>query len=131
MSNFKKAVQQKLRFETAIGLVTVEDLFNLKLTGNRGLNLDTVAKTINKQLKESEEESFVSKPTTANAELQLKLDIVKEIIADKLQEKKTAEEATANKAKRDKLLALKSKKQDESLESLTEEEIDAQLAELK
>ena len=44
------ALEQKWRFPSKRGPLTIEDLFDLPLTKNNGLNLDTVAIEINNQL---------------------------------------------------------------------------------
>lgn len=132
MNIFEKATRNAIRFETTRGNITVEDLWNLPLT-SRGSNpsLDDIAKAINRQIKAEEEESFVVKASPKNSELSLKLDIVKHIISVKLEEAEKAKSASEIKAKREKLLELLEKKQDESLSSLSIEEIRSQLESLQ
>lgn len=128
MNIFEQAVRNKLRFTTNRGEITVEDLWDVPLTSRNGFNLDEVAKGINRELKASEEESFVVQKSTANTVAQIQMDIVKYIIEVKLAEKTQAQEAAANREKRQKLLELKARKEDQARENLTIEEIDAQLA---
>lgn len=130
MSNFKKAVSQKLRFNLRAGIASVEDLFDLPLTSEKRDSLDSVARSVNKQLKEAQEDSFVQVATKGSRELQLKLDIVKEIIADKLAESEARKTSASNKVELERLLALKAAKQDEAKRALTEEELDAEIAKL-
>ena len=56
----EKALINNYRYPTTVGNVTTEDLFGLPLTSKTGKpNLDDTAKSINKLLKDTEEESFV------------------------------------------------------------------------
>jgi predicted lipid carrier protein YhbT len=126
---YKKAAINKLRFETSRGPATVEDLRDIPLITKNGFNLDEVAKTINKQLKECEE-SFVEKKSTGNEELELKMAIVKDIIADKLQEEADAKNAVARKAKKEKLMGILERKQDAELEGMPAEDIRKMIEEL-
>jgi len=122
---FLEATRRKLRFQTGKGLLSVEELWDLKLT-----DLDTAAIAVNKQLKDSKEESFIAVKTKTNTELELRLEILKAIIETKQSEAT----AKANKAKKDlereKLIDLLSRKEDSELEQLSPEEIKKRLAEL-
>lgn len=82
MENFQKATKLKIRFNTTKGLLSVEELWDLSLQ-----SLDNIAKAVNKDLKADSEDSFISTKTAVNTTLQLKLDILKEIIKVKLEEK--------------------------------------------
>ena len=113
---FKTAVKQKLRFDSPKGKLTTEDLYDLPLLAtNGGVCLDDIAKALSKKLKESSEESFVLKKTTTNTTLELKLEIVKHVIADKLAEQEARTAAADRKAKKEKLLAIISEKEDANL----------------
>lgn len=132
MSNiFKQAAQLKMRFPSVRGFLIAEQLFDLPLTSKNGFDLDTVAKDVNKLLKEQAEESFVS--TTENPQAttyQLMLDIVKEIIADKLAEAAAARTRSANAAERQSLLALLDEKNKDELKGLSKEELQKRINEL-
>lgn len=80
---FLLAAVAQLRFATPKGLIATEDLFNLPLQSTTGkLDLDGIAIGINRELKEVGEESFVAnRPNPRRTELQLQLDVVKEVIA--------------------------------------------------
>lgn len=128
---FELATRQQLRFLTARGVVTTEQLWEMPLTSKTGFDLDSLAKQVNAELKSVSEESFVKTVTSpAKAEWELKLEIIKHVIAVKIEENA----ARLNKAKkaeeRQKLIALLGKKQDAALENLSEEEIKKQLAAL-
>lgn len=115
---FEQAVRQKLRFKLSNGFATTEDLWDLSLQ-----SLDTLAKSLNKQVKESEEESFISTKTKENKELELKFEVVKHIIKVKLDEaaeKKTRLEKAQRKAKIKEILE---EKENESLKGKSTEEL--------
>ena len=62
---FELAVRKKYRFPFR-GQISVEDLWDLSIT-----NLDSVFKTLNKEKKQSEEESLLSVKSEADKELSL------------------------------------------------------------
>lgn len=78
---YKKAAQLKLRFPSTKGNLTVEQLFDLPLTSESRDSLNSIAITVNKELKQSSEESFVTTVSPTNTLLQLRLDILKDVIA--------------------------------------------------
>ena len=63
---FEQASRLKLRFTTARGSLSVEDLWDLPLTSTTGKpNLDDIAKSLNRELRAtSEETSFVEPNAT-------------------------------------------------------------------
>lgn len=121
---FEKASRLKVRFETPKGLVSAEDLWDIPLTAkNGGASLDNIARDLNRKLKETETESFVVKTPKADEVLQLKFDIVKHVIDVRLADAEKAATARAAKEKKDKILSLIAKKQDEKLEGTPLEEL--------
>lgn len=125
---YKKALQLGLRFPSQKGLLTLEDLFHLPLTSRSGFDLDTVAKTINAQLKEEAEESFVeTKTNPRKAALEVALDVIKDIILTKQEDTKKASKALANRTEKARLLEVLHGKKDEALQQLTPEEIQAKI----
>jgi len=94
MELYKKAAIEKWRFETIQGSIMVEDLFDLPLTSRRA-NLNDVAKSINKQIKDAGEEDFVSTSNNVTNVLREKLELVKDIIATKQAEIEARENALA------------------------------------
>lgn len=127
---FIQALRGKYRFDSVQGSLTTEELFDLPLESKRGANLNDVAKAVNKKLKEVQEEDFVAKPTAGNTELQAKLDIVKFVIATKQAENEAARLKADRAAKKERVLELLAKKQDEKLANLSEEELQKLVAEL-
>ena len=125
---FEKAARLKLRFDTPKGPLSVEELWDLPLTvRNGGASLDNVARAASKQIKETETESFVVKNPTVSPLLQLRLDVVKHIIAVRIAEAETAATAADKAAKKQTLLALVAEKKNEQLKSSSIDELMAQI----
>ena len=122
---YKKASKMKLRFATTKGNLIVEDLWQLTLP-----TLDSIAVALDEELSKSPKKSFISTVSPENEVLQLKLNIVTDIISDKLAEKDASEKAQAKKAEKERLLDLLDRKKSEKLESLSEEELQKKLQEL-
>ena len=126
MNNFEKATRLRLRFETSRGNLNVEDLWRLPLT-----ELDKLAIALNKQLKESSEESFIKAKSKDNKLLELRFDIVKHIIETLLSEDEEKKKAADKRAKREQLLELIAKKKNQELEGKSLEELEAELTKLE
>lgn len=122
---FKQASKMKLRFATSKGNLSVEDLWDLSLPV-----LDKLAVSYDEELAKSPRKSFITNDTPSNTELELKFNIVKEIITDKLKEKADRETAKNKAAEKARLTELLAKKQSEKLESLSEDEINGDLPNL-
>lgn len=131
MSIFEQASVQKLRFSSERGELTVEQLWDVPLQSRNQFDLDTIAKTVNQQLKNVTEESFVNVNTNpAKAKYELMLEIVKHIIGVKLETAAAGQLKLARAKEREKLIAILGEKQDSALKSLSVEELSARLAEL-
>lgn len=128
MNLFEIASRKGYRFASGKGLLTVEDLWIIPLTTGQA-NLNDVAKTISATLKQEQEETFVQvkKPTVAQTDETNKLEIVKRIIAVRLQENEDKEKAKARKEARAKIEDLLSRKQDQELEGKSVEELQQML----
>ncbi len=129
------ALEQKWRFPSKRGPLTIEDLFDLPLTKNNGLNLDTVAIEINKQLQEKQgSTSFVESTVEKSAEIN-KLDTMLEIVKTIIKQRQEQNKANLQKAeiasKRQHLQKLIDQKQNEALASLSIEQLQEQLDALK
>lgn len=129
---FQLASRQKFRFQSIKGELTTEQLWDLPLTARGGFDLDSVAKQVAAELKAAGEESFVKKNSNpVKTKLEAKLEIVKHVIAAKLEDVEKATKASQNQEERQRLLAVLNRKQDAALEELTPEQIQARLAELE
>jgi hypothetical protein len=126
MSNFEKASRLKLRFSTNKGELSVEDLWDLSLE-----SLDTIAKAVNKKLKDESEESFIGKKSSNNTLLELKMDILKEVIEVKLKEKEAKASRVIKSAKLAQLKELANNKANEQLSGMSLEEINKLILELE
>ena len=126
MNNVEKATRLRLRFETSRGNLNVEDLWRLPLA-----ELDKLAIALNKQLKESSEESFIKAKSKDNKLLELRFDIVKHIIETLLSEDEEKKKAADKRAKREQLLELIAKKKNQELEGKSLEELEAELTKLE
>lgn len=121
---FEYVTRNKVRFPFK-GLISVEDLWDLSLT-----NLDSIYKTLNKQVKQSEEESLLNTKTTVDKELDIQIAIVKHIVAVKLAEQEAREKASVKKAQKQKIMAIIASKQDEALQNSSVEDLQKMLDEL-
>jgi hypothetical protein len=131
MENFEKASKDKYRFNTPVGQITVEDLWDIPLVSRKSnISLDNIAKGLNKQINENEEESFVVKSTSKNNILLTKFNIVKKVIEVRLAEAKAVDDRKKNKEKKQRIMSILADKQDESLKGKSEEELTKLLGEL-
>lgn len=123
---YEKAIRLKVRFETAKGNLSVEDLWDLPLTSTRNQpNLNDIAKGINRELKSAGEEDFVNPASSGNEVLSLKFEIVKHVIAVRQQENEAARTKADAATKKARILELIAKKQDQDLEGKTLDELTA------
>lgn len=121
---FEVATRSQFRFPFR-GSISVEDLWVLSVT-----NLDSIFKTLNSELKQTQEESLLNTKTKADKELDMKIEIVKHIVAVKVEEENVKLKAKEQKVQKQKIMELLATKQDESLQNKSEEELKAMLAEL-
>lgn len=122
---FEIAARKAFRFPSNKGDVTVEDLFNFGLA-----QLDFTARTINKELKASEEESFVTTRTNANTNLAVKLEIVKFVIADKQEEQRKRVDAASRREQKEQVASILAARKHNALLELTDEQLAALHADL-
>ena len=121
---FEYAVRNKVRFPFK-GFVSVEDLWDLSLE-----NLDTVFKTLNKQVKQVSEESLLNTKTTEDEELDVKIAIVKHIFKVKTDEKNARLAERERKEQRQKILEIMANRKEEALQNKSDEELQKMLDEL-
>lgn len=125
---FEKATKQKLRFESVKGLLSVEDLWDLPLTSKAGqANLDDVARAIHNKLNSSANVSFVNGTTVASEADQLKMDIVKHIIAEKVAENQAAAKARDTKERKQLIMSIMAQKQNDALAAASMEDLQKML----
>ena len=124
-SMFEQASRLRIRFATAKGNLTVEDLWSLSL-----VHLDSIAVHLSKLLEENPRTTFLSTQKSNNQTLKLSFDIAYYILSKRLEEDRLAKLTEQNKQKRKLLTDLLHEKEQDSLKSLTLEELKAQIAEL-
>lgn len=131
MNIFEQASKKKIRFSSNRGDLTVEQLWDLPLQSKSGFDLDTIAKEVNRGIKESSEESFVStKASPVKAGLELQLEILKHIIAIKIEAAAAVAKQAENAARRSKLIAALEDKQNSELANMSSEDILKELEKL-
>lgn len=132
MDIFELATRKKFRFSSPQGLLSVEQLWDLPLQARKTeANLDDIGMALRRQLKETEEESLVSTSKGADATLQPKLDIIKHIIAEKMEAREKADKAAERRQKRQRILQLVAEKEDAALASKSVNELRKLSAELE
>lgn len=117
---FKYAAENALRFPYR-GVITTEDLFDLSLA-----ELDGVYRTLKSQVKK-DEESLIGDKTSEDEILEVKIAIVTEIFNDKKKAIDAAAIAAAKKMEKQKILEIINRKQDQTLENMSVEELTAKL----
>ena len=122
MDNFKLASKLALRIPTALGSLSVEQLWTLTVS-----QLDTLAVSLEEALEKSGRKSFVVKTTEKNKLAKLKFDIVLDVLTTKMEEETAAATARDTKAHNQKILSLIADKKENSLRDKTVEELEAML----
>jgi hypothetical protein len=133
MNIFETASREKYRFPSVKGELTVEQLWDLPLSKpSTRFDLDTVARAVNDGLEAITEKSFVNvKADSSRVALDTQLEIVKHIIAVKQDEEAKAKTKAANRVELNKLTDILAAKREESLASLSEEDLLKRIEELK
>lgn len=121
---FEYATRNKVRFPFK-GQISVEDLWDL-----RADDLDTVFKTLNRQVKQSEEESLLVTKTAEDTALDVQIAIVKYIFDIKMQEANARLLDKERKAQRQKIMAILANKQEQELQNKSVDELQKMLEEI-
>jgi hypothetical protein len=127
MGIFEHASRLKLRFKSPQGSLTAEDLWDLPLTSkvDGKANLDTMAVHLHLKLRNSTDVvSFVEEDATAQDTVdKLKFSILRHVIDVKKDDNQTKLKARENKERKQILLGILAKKENEALEGLSAEQI--------
>ena len=121
MNYFREATRQRLRIETSRGPLSVEQLWDLKLS-----DLASIIRNLKKKLKKENDDelSFLDDASTpVDKTLELSFNVVKEIYTILKSERDAIKNETERKANNAKIEALISQKEDEELSSLTVEQL--------
>ncbi len=121
---FEYATRNKVRFPFK-GMISAEDLWDLSLP-----NLDSIYKTLNKQVKQSEEESLLNAKSNVDTELEVQIAIVKHIVSVKLAEQEAREKACTKREQKQKIMSIIAAKQDEALQNSSIDDLQKMLDEL-
>ena len=119
---YKEASKQQLRFQTAKGMLSVEQLWSLSLT-----DLDALAVSLQDAYENSRKKSFLEKTTSKDKTIKLRFDIVLDVLQTKVEEAAIATEAQEVKAHNQKILEIIANKKDESLKNKSLKELEAML----
>lgn len=112
MNIFEYAAKNKLRFPFK-GSITTEDLFDLSPA-----DLDSIFKTLSREAKKNEEESLLADKKAEDKALDVKIEIVRYIVAEKLAAIEKAKKAAVNKAKAERIRSILAEKQDAALKEI-------------
>lgn len=125
MVDYKEALKLGIRFQTTKGLFSTEQLWGLSQTDLSNL-IKVAKKALNKN--EDDELSFLEDGVkTADKESQLKFDILKDIYLSKQADIKALRDEAETKAHNQKILALIARKQENSLEEMSVEDLEKML----
>ena len=113
-----ECLKNKFRFEFK-GLISTEDLFDLTLA-----DLDAIYKSLKKEEKDLQGDSLLDNDENPKVrEVEVKIEIVKAIFEMKKAEIARAERALANKAQKDKILAIIEDKENQELSEKSIDEL--------
>lgn len=121
MENFKLASKEKLRINFK-GVLSTEQLWDLSLN-----DLDTLAVSLEAELKESDKKTFLNTKSAKDKTAKLKFDVVLEVLTFKMEEAQAAASAKEIKEHNNKILTLIAEKKDASLKGKSEKQLKAML----
>lgn len=119
MNIFEKATKEKVRFSYK-GNISVEDLWDLSLTA-----LDSIYGELENSLEKLPKKSLLSTTSNQRDEIEFKQEIIKHIVEVKQSENNAKAIAKENSAKKQMILDLIAKKQNQSYENMSVEELTA------
>ena len=125
MNLFEIAVREKYRFPYK-GMISTEDLWDLSVNA-----LDSIFKTLNKERKNADEESLLDVKDNVNTTLENKIAIITYVVNIKQTEAAEKLLEREKKQQKQKIMNLIAKKQDETLENMSQEELLKKLSELE
>ena len=113
-----ECLKNKFRFEFK-GLISIEDLFDLTLA-----DLDAIYKSLKKEEKDLQGDSLLGNDENPKVrEVEVKIEVVKAVFDMKKAEIARAERALANKAQKDKILAIIEDKENQELSEKSIDEL--------
>ena len=127
---FEQATKEKLRFNNIGGSLSVEDLWDLPLKSVSGKSLNGLAIALYRKIQENGDMSFVDETSPTNSLIKTKLDIVKRVIEVKKEDNKKSLDRNNNKVLRQKLLSIKSQRDDAGLLEMSDKRLQKMLDQL-
>lgn len=127
MSIWKKASKEKLRFTTTYGVVSSEQLWDLKMDVLKTVVINAHEELVNSNNKVSEDLDFLSDSSLENPEkdrAQLAYDIVKDVWQTRAEDNRKAYELEDKKRYNQHLDELIAEKKESDLKSLSIEELE-------
>lgn len=125
---FEKASKLKLRFPSKVGMLPLEDLWDLPLMSKTKASLNDVAQRVSKELKQEDNENFVDEEIVNSTDT-LKLDLVKHVIKVRIEANKTRNEASAKNERKEVIRGIIAQKQNQELLDTPLEDLLKQLEE--
>lgn len=122
MDIFKYAVKNKMRFSYK-GVCTVEDLYDIPLSG-----LDKMYGELKKQQKGFGEDSLLNKKSSEEKEVGIKIEIIENIVADRLADIDKAKKAQQTRERNRRIAQIIADKEDAALNDMSLEDLKAMLA---
>lgn len=134
MNIFQQAVKKGLTFPSESGALSIEQVYSLPLQRARGVSVDSVANMLLGEMEKSPRVRSLVVPHTVSSEVtdnELRLAILKEIIADKQNEVAAAVNAEAKRSQIQQVESLLADRKNDALRELSIEELEERLASLK
>jgi hypothetical protein len=122
MDAYKEVTRAGIRFATAKGSLSVEQLWHLSIN-----ELDALAVALKEEYEKSGKRSFVVKSTAKDKVVKLKFDVVLDILTTKVEEREAEQIVAENKAHNKKILELIAEKKDDKLKNMSISQLEAML----
>lgn len=119
---FERASRAKIRFDTAKGHLSVEDLWDLPLSSTNRVNLDDIARGLHRQLKD-DDVSFVTNVKPGGDDTRLAFDVVKHVIDVRVAERNLAADAKDRAHRKQQILEIIARKEQGDLEGKSMDEL--------
>ena len=130
---FERALREKFRFVSPTGLLSVEDLWDINITG-RGTTLESIARDLSQKTKSQSDAPFSFMEDSVNSEDVAKLEIVKYIATTRHNEAESRKQEAAMRAeksaKKDAILRALENRKMEDLNSKSAEELEEMIKNL-
>jgi hypothetical protein len=126
MNKIEKATRIKLRFDTARGLLPVEDLFSLPLDKG-AVSLDSLHSKIKQRIKSSTEDSYLKTRSKEQDIDELRIEILEDIMDERIAEANAKVQQIAKAQRRSYLESLIAEKDVAADKNMTKKQLLAEL----